>query len=80
MAEPSNGSLEARLTRLDAIVAALESDGLELEQALALFEEGVGHLRAAEQVIRTAELRIEQLLEGVAGEPALAPTTRPTGP
>ncbi len=75
----ASSTLEARLTRLDAIVAALESDGLELEQALALFEEGVGHLRAAEQVIRGAELRIEQLLEGAAGEPALVPTARPNG-
>lgn len=89
--EPANGanaggaahemssSLEARLVRLDAIVAALESDGLELEQALALFEEGVGHLRAAEQVVRAAELRIEQLLEGPTGEPTLAPGGRPAG-
>ncbi len=72
------GSLEVRLARLDAIVAALESDGLELEQALALFEEGVTHLRAAENLIRGAELRIEQLLEGAAGETALVPTARPT--
>jgi exodeoxyribonuclease VII small subunit len=76
---PTSSALEARLTRLDAIVAALESDGLELEQALALFEEGVGHLRAAEQVIRAAELRIEQLLEGPTGEPTLVPGGRPAG-
>ncbi len=75
----ANGSLEARLTRLDAIVAELESDDLELEQALALFEEGVAHLRAAETIVRTAELRIEQLLEGPAGEPALVPGGRPNG-
>ncbi len=77
--ETTSGSLEVRLARLDAIVAALESDGLELEQALALFEEGIGHLRAAENVIRAAELRIEQLLEGPAGEPGLVPTERPNG-
>ncbi len=75
----SSRALEARLARLDAIVTALESEGLELEQALALFEEGVGHLRAAEQVIRAAELRIEQLLEGPTGEPTLAPGGRPAG-
>ncbi len=78
-ANMANGSLEARLTRLDAIVAELESDGLELEQALALFEEGVAHLRAAETIVRTAELRIEQLLEGPVGEPGLVPGSRPNG-
>ncbi len=76
-AHTADGSLEARLTRLDAIVAALESDGLELEQALALFEEGVSHLRAAETMIRAAELRIEQLLEGPTGEPDVVPGGRP---
>lgn len=69
-------TLEARLQRLDAIVAELEHEHLELEQALALFEEGIAHVRASEQGIRAAELRVEQLLESAAGEPilvALAP-------
>jgi len=66
-------TLERRLVRLDSIVAELERENLELEQALALFEEGVGHLRASEQAIRAAELRIDQLLEDAAGEAVLAP-------
>lgn len=58
--------LEARLSRLETIVSALEREDLELDEALALFEEGIGHLREAQALIRTAELRIEQLLdEGV---------------
>ena len=56
-------SLEASLARLDAIVQALEREDLELEQALRLFEEGVGHLRAAQAILGTAELRIERLIE-----------------
>ncbi len=79
-AATANGSLEARLTRLDAIVATLESDELELEQALALFEEGVAHLRASEQTIRAAELRIQQLLEGAGGEPVVVPMPVPPAP
>ncbi len=73
-------SLEWRLARLDAIVAELEREGLDLDQALSLFEEGVGHLRSAEQVIRAAELRIERLLENAAGEPVLAPMEPPPAP
>ncbi len=70
-------TLERRLRRLEAIVAQLEREGVELEEALGLFEEGIGHLRAAEQVIRSAELRIEQLLDNGEGEPTRAPMERP---
>jgi len=49
------------MARLREIVAALEADRLELDQALVLFEEAVGHIRAAEQLIANAELRVEEL-------------------
>jgi exodeoxyribonuclease VII small subunit len=60
----ANLGLEQRLDRLDAIVHALERDDLELEQALQLFEEGVAHLRHAQELLNNAELRIERLVEG----------------
>jgi exodeoxyribonuclease VII small subunit len=64
MADPETPlRLELRLHRLEAIVSALERDELDLEEALALFEEGVGHLRAAETELRRTELRIEHLLD-----------------
>jgi exodeoxyribonuclease VII small subunit len=69
MAERDAVSLEFRLARLDAIVDELEREDLELQQALALFEEGIGHLRAAGEVIRTSELRIERLLADAGGNP-----------
>ena len=56
-------SLEQRLDRLDEIVQSLERDELELEQAMRLFEEGVTHLRHAQELLNNAELRIERLLE-----------------
>jgi exodeoxyribonuclease VII small subunit len=56
--------LEGRLQRLDHIVAALEAEDLELERALALFEEGVAHVRAAEKILAEAELKVEELLLG----------------
>lgn len=59
--------LEARLRRLEAIVSALDSDALELEHALALFEEGVGHVRRAQEILSAAELKVEELI-GRAGE------------
>lgn len=62
MADGTGGDLEGRLVRLEAIVDALERDELELEAALALFEEGVGHLRSAREILRQTELRVEKLL------------------
>jgi exodeoxyribonuclease VII small subunit len=61
-------SLEARLRRLEEIVGQLETEDLELDKALALFEEGVGHVKEAESALAAAELRVEELLEeGVGG-------------
>ena len=58
----TNQTLEQRLDRLDEIVRALEREDLELEQAMRLFEEGIGHLRHAQELLNNAELRIERLL------------------
>jgi exodeoxyribonuclease VII small subunit len=55
-------TLEARLKRLDEILAKMESDDVVLEDALRLFEEGVTHVREAERVLSAAELRVEELL------------------
>ena len=61
MSDAEDIGLEARLQRLDDIVAALEREDLELDDALKMFEEGIAHLRAAQAVLATAELRIEKL-------------------
>lgn len=56
--------LGARIHRLQRIVADLEREDIELEDAMRLFEEGVTHLRAAESLVQQTELRIERLLDG----------------
>jgi len=55
-------TLEARLRRLEEILARMESDEVALDEALKLFEEGVGHVREAERVLAETELRVEELL------------------
>ena len=57
-----SATLEGRLKRLEEILARMESDDVGLEEALKLFEEGVGHVREAEKVLTQAELRVEELL------------------
>ena len=57
-------SLEERSARLEEILTRRESDEVALEQALELFEEGIGHVRAAERVLSETQLRVEELLAG----------------
>ena len=56
-------TIEQRLARLEAIVTELESEPLELAQALALFEEGVRCLRDAAGTLTEAEARVQKLTE-----------------
>lgn len=58
----SEPGLEARLQRLEEILAKLEAEELDLEYALALFEEGIRHVRGAEKTLSTAALRVEEVL------------------
>lgn len=55
-------TLEGRLARLEEILARMESEEVPLEEALRLFEEGVGHVREAERILSETELRVDELL------------------
>lgn len=67
-AEKRAPSLEEDLNRLDGIVRALETEDVDLDRALALFEEGVERLRTARARLAEAELRLRQLREAADGE------------
>lgn len=60
-------SFEKRLHRLEEIVSELESEQLELERALALFEEGITCLRAATEELGKVEARVQRLVERADG-------------
>jgi exodeoxyribonuclease VII small subunit len=67
---PEDGAdapFEASLATLEALVARLESGELELEAALAAFEEGVALARRCSSRLDAAELRIRKLEEGPTG-------------
>jgi exodeoxyribonuclease VII small subunit len=53
---------EAAMERLEEIVERMESTALELDEALALYEEGVRLLRATQGVLDRSEARIRELL------------------
>ncbi len=61
--EPSDGhTFEQALQRLEAIVDRLEGGDLELEDALAAFEDGVNLTRRCAGQLENAERRIELLV------------------
>lgn len=70
--DPKTASFEALVARLEHVVTELESGDLALEDALRVFEEGIGLARASTQRLDDAERRIERLLsveDGVATRP-----------
>lgn len=65
-------SIAEDLARLEEIVRSLETDDVDLDAALALFEEGVARLRAARERLSAAELKVQAVLEEAGGEIRLA--------
>lgn len=60
-------TFEQALERLEAIVDEMQGDDVPLERALALFEEGIGHLRQATAELGRAEAAVKVLVERTDG-------------
>lgn len=56
-------TFEDALHRLEAIVAELEGEQLELARALALFQDGVECMRAASGELARVEAEVQRLVE-----------------
>ena len=61
MPDPEPG-FDALLVRLREVVQKLESGELSLEQSLAVYEEGVQLARRGQQLLASAEKRVEILV------------------
>ena len=61
-------SIAKDLSRLEDIVRKLEAEDVELDAALALFEEGVTRLRAAREHLGAAEVKVQTVLEEAGGD------------
>ena len=57
---------ESLYARMQAIVGRLEAGQLPLDEALALYEEGVTVAAACQRLLDEAELRIQEIGPGVA--------------
>ena len=64
---PTPDSLSTVLARREAIVGELDRDNVDLDRALALFEEGVRHLKQAKEQLTEAEGRVQRVLEDARG-------------
>jgi exodeoxyribonuclease VII small subunit len=62
VADPQGPGFDAILVRLREVVQKLESGDLTLEQSLAVYEEGVQLARKGQQLLATAEKRVELLV------------------
>jgi len=62
-------SLEPILQAIETIIQRMESEEQPLEQSLEDFETGIRLTRQAQALLREAEQKVQQLLEGEDGEP-----------
>lgn len=60
-------SFRDELERLEAIVRELEDDTVDLDRALQLFEEGVGRLKRARELLARSELTVKRVVEDADG-------------
>lgn len=70
-------TLESRIAAIEAVANRLESDRLELEEALHLFEQGVAQLREVERILRAAELKVERVIAEADGTLSVEPIEQP---
>lgn len=59
---PKLAQFETSLQELESLVEALETGDISLEEALAKFERGVTLTRQCRDLLKNAELRVDQLL------------------
>ncbi len=69
----SETTLEAALTRLDAVVKEMETGELPLETLIERFEEGVALTRTCQDRLDHAETRIQTIIRDADGSAKLEP-------
>ena len=61
------GSLEQSLKRLEQIVHTLEGGSVSLDDAMDLYEEGIGISKDCADRLKAAELRVKKLTKDIDG-------------
>lgn len=68
MAEKEAPKLETYLTELENIVASMESENLNLDDSLKMFERGIELTKKCQQMIAEAEQKITKLVDSAIEE------------
>lgn len=71
--DPAEENFENAMQRLEAIVAAMESDELPLEHLIVRYEEGIRLVQLCETKLKAAEKKIEVITRKAQGKIELAP-------
>ena len=66
-------SFEAALRELESIVSRLEQGEVDLEDSIALYERGQALKMHCEQKLKTAESRLERIVQGAKGPVSTEP-------
>lgn len=74
---PSLDQFETQLAELEELVKALESGDTRLEDAVKHFERGMSLSRACEDLLKQAELRVQQLSRDNDGNEKLVAQSAP---
>ncbi len=68
---------EEAMQRLDAIVEAMESGQIGIEESIAKYEEAMGLATHCRQILDAAEQRIQKIQLDAAGKPQVTPFEPP---
>ena len=63
-----NTDLESAMARLEEVVEKISAEGVSLEEALALYEEGIALVKQCNSKLESAERKINALKVGKDGE------------
>ncbi|MEL6474512.1 MAG: exodeoxyribonuclease VII small subunit [Pseudomonadota bacterium] len=66
-------SFEAALKELEDIVAKLERGDVDLEESIAFYERGAALKAHCEKTLKSAELKVEQIVQGTGGKVTTEP-------
>lgn len=66
-------SFEQALAELERIVQQLESGEVELERSIEIYERGAALRAHCESKLKNAELKVEKIVRGEDGQPAVEP-------
>jgi len=61
-------SFEVALNQLEEIVKKMEQGALNLEDAIKLYEEGIGYAKVCEKTLNEAQAKIEKLSKNTLGQ------------